>query len=1003
MIEHEHLTGSFDRGYTGRMSESGVGVLERPRIIPDVPLSEALHQAEVNAQHDPEAGERRPKPWESTFTDHKRSGDWLEEREKKIFRDAEVKTLKIPEHVLRKEKSWAELGWKDDKKREVRERIEQVLQFNELFGLNLNNSEDRKRMDAMVNTTMEVMLASGKKPDEILSELNKRTLDNYRDVVRKDLDRRRTGREEEEPLTKREESTAQMYALTHILGSDNTQDYLTRFVYTDAFRDQLNTKFQREKPTNLYELAWQITYADREHEKAFGVNGEYPVLEMRVDKDKDGNVNGRYVVNQANFIRWMRERVIHWQEQEPDEYVDYFSKVQLKKEYSPVTLGEIINDHPLYFTDETGQYFGDLAKQTLLEPWILLEIRKYHIVYKSVMSSDKKLVEELGNLFAKNKFTKSAAGKNMLHYLSTMALDFGDKHGENTLGGAWNTMFLAYYNFADFENLQGMLGKDASFFTRAGMEKAMEYVLKGRLDETNNFSETMGTLMGSENLANFEKAFTKEDGTKSNTVENSDAFTKFINFLGVMAPNANWKKVIERALINTVAEQYDFHSKEGNTQGIDKHSLALAAFIADAMTLFTGAGAKNDPNAGGFNALSKIALNFQNYRRKMATEARGNAMGNPFTVAQFKMLGLDWMRATRVSEATKVDGIDKDGKQLTRNKTVLEVMEEMRAADRFRIQQHKKLTEKLEEIKAQQGADSEAARAKQREIDELPAKVNAAYSRFAGQLEFKENAMVNYVANHIDRVRQVNEQIMSAKQIDFEKLGKYNPITQKMEFDVPAFQEQFQEKWNKQLRYMIETYGDLNLAMPVRSTVFKRRKDDKDEWVYQTMPLGEAMFGYEMLNIPEFRKCYKDENGKDIPGKYLIEKGRYVIDYTKVDQQKTLLWKQFSLMKIGADLWSHIQAHSRDPKYSIAYFRKVLEAIENIPSEVVGDEFSMRDTFVNNKFFSKDQIKWFKKLSKTTNFRLLLRGLKNDQKSKVDAGGVGDSFSIFINTVFRGY
>jgi hypothetical protein len=1017
MSEHENLTGSFGRDYTGRMSESGVGLLERttPRPIPDQPLSEALRQARSLSPEEREASEG-PKPWESSFMNHSKADQWLEEREKKILRETAEEPLRIPKHVLRKETSWERFGWKEDRKNErgevteegdrtkVRKRLEERLELDKVLGLNKHDHHEAERLEAAYNNLLDILLTSGKTPEQILKAFETDDgINIYRD--RKDLKKEFRVEGSNRIASSKHEADAQAEYITLLTGNERTIDWLQKFVYTEANRDQLYQEYRMKTPENLYELAWQISFSDKEHEENFGVNGKYPILEMRVDTGADGKVEGgRYVVNQANFIRWMRERIMHWQDQEPDEYVDYFSKVQLEKEYRPLSLGEIIHNHNKYFTDETGAPFEALAKQALLEPWMLLEIRKYHIIYKSSMSSDKKLIEQMGEMFSKNKLTKQSLSKNMVYYLSTLSLDFGDKDTDRTLGGAWNTMFLAYYNFADFNNLKNVLGSDSSFFTRKGMEKAMEKIMQKRLGNTNTLSESMGTLLGKDGLKSFEDAFTVKDKDgkvveKVDHVVDKKAFTKLVNYLGVMAPNANLKKVIDTALENAVAEQYDFHSKEGRTDSIDTFSLSLAGLIADAHTLFTGAGAKNDPDAAGFNALSKMAINFQNYRRKMATEARGNAMGNPFTVGQFKMIGVDWVRATRVAEAEKKDG--PYGK--SRTKTVLEVMEELRAVDVTHGEKRKKLQSELKEIKASAGPDSQAVLEKQREIDALDSIISTAYNRVAGQFEFKENAMVNYVANHIDRTRQVAEQIMGAKQIDFEKLAKYDPITKTMSFDRGAFQEQIQEKWNKQLRYMIGTYGELNFAMPVRASVFKGRDGDKDKWEYETIPLGEAMFGYEMLNIPQFRMCERDKDGKEIEGKWMIRDGRYVIDYNKVDADKTLVWKQFSLMKIGADLWSHIDAHSKDPKYSIGYFRKVLEAIEQIPAEILGDEYNMKDTTVGKYLFDKDQMRWLKNLTKTTNFRMLLRGLRNDQKAKVDGGGWSDSAAIFINAIFRGY
>jgi hypothetical protein len=309
----------------------------------------------------------------------------------------------------------------------------------------------------------------------------------------------------------------------------------------------------------------------------------------------------------------------------------------------------------------------------------------------------------------------------------------------------------------------------------------------------------------------------------------------------------------------------------------------------------------------------------------------------------------------------------------------------------------KRLEKEIEESKN----DVEKYNAKRKELEDLYKSAN----RVAGQLEFHERAMTNYVANHVARAQKVYDGLMGAKEIKFDKFSKYDPLTRHMSFNREEFQKEIQEDFLKPLRYLFETFGEVNYSMLVRDQVFMGRdKNGKDKYEFREMPLGEALFGHQILDIPEYRKCEKDENGKDKPGKWIIgADGRYEIDYTKLQEKPTQAYKQWALMKLGGDLWTHIDKHSKDPNYNVHYFTTVLDAINSIPADFLGDEFNLTAGAVTKNFFSKEDIKWLKNLSKTTEFRMFLRGLWQDLTKHKSDGGLSDSVTMFLNAVFRGY
>ncbi len=108
------------------------------------------------------------------------------------------------------------------------------------------------------------------------------------------------------------------------------------------------------------------------------------------------------------------------------------------------------------------------------------------------------------------------------------------------------------------------------------------------------------------------------------------------------------------------------------------------------------------------------------------------------------------------------------------------------------------------------------------------------------------------------------------------------------------------------------------------------------------MYLGEAMIGHEVLDIPEFRRRVKDvgprewqelkKRGYRKRGKYIIRPdGKHDIDYDRVQENKPMVWKQWLLMKIAADLWSHIDRHSTDSRFTLAHYDDIVDAIKSLP------------------------------------------------------------------------
>ena len=882
---------------------------------------------------------------------------------------------KVPDIVVRQEDSWDDLGWSRRDRDEISEQLRTVLSLTE---------NERKN-------ALEILLGAGITPEEAKERITQEKFNASKTYFKTPSAKEQSEAEAQgrEPREVSDEEAELQAKYSMLKGLKIRDDYIKHFILTDDFKAEVQNEFDNVLPANLTELARDIAYYK---DADFGVNGKFPVIQMQIKKDANGKViDGRYCINEANFMRWIRSEINVWYDIEPESVTDYFSRIKVQKgQFTSVDLATMLYD-PRYFKDEAGEEYEDLKAQVLLEPWMLMTIREYDVEYKNAMGDEGKLAEMYNKNFFFSKLAKKTYDKTMMYYMATLSTDFQGKDSDTSMGEAWNKLFLAYYNISDFEGLQDILGADSSFFTQKGMLKAVKKVHEKKSKQTG--MPMLGEFLG-DKAPDFAKAFDANGNVT--TKENKQNFVKFINFFTAINPSHDVIDVVKYALRDAV--QGLVISKQANTGAfddsdvqngrvIDDHTMQVAELIAFSWLRFSGAGAKNDvPGVAAFDAQTKW-LNTEAYRRKMATQARGGAFGNPFTVSMFRAVGVDMMRALRVE-----NGYTYDEHGNKRRLTPLEVMERMREVSAGYEQARKELQGQIETAT---GADKQRLLQELNDLDELE-KID--FKQVAGQLEFSQNSLQNYAANHVARAKVIYEQIMGAHEITFDKFVTYDSLVRGVSFNRAEFQKQVQEGFLKPLRYLYETYGDLNFEMKVRAPVFKGRKDDKDIWEYKTMPLGEMIFGYEILNIPEFRK-------KNKAGKAKKKNGRYEIDYAKVQKNQTLAWKQWALMKIGADLWSHIDRHGTDPAYDMAHYFDVLEAIETIPGEVWGDDKKMKNMRVVTPFFSHSQMKWLKKMSGTTTMELFTRGIFSDIfADKHRKGGLfDDSFSLITAAIFRGY
>ncbi|HSX09202.1 MAG TPA: hypothetical protein VLF93_03550 [Candidatus Saccharimonadales bacterium] len=914
----------------------------------------------------------------------------------------------VPQITLRNldEEGWERLGWGKEKRESVKHGLREVLHIGE------HEAEN----------TLHILIGQGKTYNDVMEVLNDRSrYEQYNTAEGRDVINQHLQQELSERIPGADPRRAQKFLyVQEELGIDRA-DYIRRFILTEDYREALNQEYDEKLPTDLYDLAWNIGHAEKNE---FGLEGMFPILQMQIQVDKDGKTEGRYVVNQGNFMRWMRSQMWNWfAEFDTDELTDYFSKIELHKgPLSSVHLVTMLFDRNRYFRDETGHMWSRLYDQALLEPWMMYTLRSYYLEYEKAQSSEEKLSEVYNNVFFLSKLTRKIYGKSMMNLLMTLPVDFEGKDSDTKLGEAWSKMFLTFYNMADFEELQLILGKDSEFFKRSGWMKAMQEVNE-KIIKQSGMPPVGESFLGTRE-ADFNNAFNGKE-----EIQDTKAFTSFINLFSSPVTPSTAVEVINQAVRNAVKHQ--IVSKDANLESEevkgkmeiidgnkieDEVTLNYAWLLARTWTFFTGTAAKNNfPGVSGHNAETKWLYPMA-YRMKYV--GYGGA-GNPYTIPMFKQLSLPLLEGMLVENANDeyFAGYDEKGKPKykTRKLTPMEVMRQMHASSEHYEEERKELRKELE--KAEKTKDeNKLADIKQR-LEKLDEVSKNEYKILAGDLEFNENAMRNYAQNIIGRSKVLYEQLMGGAEIDFDKFTKYDGIFRGVSFDRAEFQKAVQGGLITPLRYLFDANGATQLNMIVRSPEY-RGKDEKGKpiWKFRDMPLGEAMLGHQILDIPEFRQKIKNldpkrwqimkQHGYKVKNGYVIRPdGKHDIDYNLVQENKTMVYKQWMLMKLGADMWTHIDRHSTDPAYGMEHYFNVLDAIASIPGNIDGSDTDMRGTRITDTFFSKEQMKWLKKISGTTASKLFMRQFFKDLlgDKKKQGSMFGDSFSVIIGAVFRGY
>jgi len=572
--------------------------------------------------------------------------------------------------------------------------------------------------------------------------------------------------------------------------------------------------------------------------------------------------------NRANFLKWVRERMLFYDAFSPDDPgVNLLGSVGFETEFRTIGLGTMINNKKQYFRDlKTGEVYDQFSEDIVNEIFLFNQSRNFDAAYRFRMWSDEDLPKFLAEMHQKSIFTNGSQLKTIL----SLSADYGS--GDTKVGDTLRAGYEVYYHMSDYDKLQEVLGPDSAFFTREGFENAYR-LWKGEAKDAEippKYNELFDTLF--------------KDGKPIKS-----KFIEFVNLFNETGKQQSTVGLVREAIRLSLSEKYGLENgleydpsteAEKKKRSTRRKNLEYAERWAYSMARWSGAGARNDTGAIGYDAQTK-AMRFQQYRVRQAKAERGGAFGNEYDLPVIKNLTLDFFNGIFVEKEV---GESKDF-------TPFEIFQELDAVDRMNV------------------SDEEKQKLKEPWFDKL---------------KFKQFTELDYSSNHLGRAWGIFHRVMGAEELDIDSIVKYEPF-RGLVFDRGKFEEQVKEKFIKPIRYAFKTYSNIDYSKMMRVQDLAASAKAKMP-VYKDVTIAEAMFGPAVL-----KDFYKKGKNEIDPEKL------------KGDDARTKLYKNVTRAMMASHIRAHRERFSGYSKMSREQVNMFYEALESITAvEIGGDEESLK-------------------------------------------------------------
>jgi hypothetical protein len=454
---------------------------------------------------------------------------------------------------------------------------------------------------------------------------------------------------------------------------------------------------RNQRVDNIQQIAQAIMVNNPEF--GFGPDGKYPLLDRVWEKNENGDdIVGKQLVHtrvverkgrnghierekvsepifrfrQDNFLRWVRDRLSYYHDQDPDQpQINFFQQVNIEVPwlYRTISVGTMNNDPGRYYKDIEHEFISRqnynsmtelekrgctiieerddgknlwIRRETVLDPlkdevtrevWLYGATRSMDITYNFSMPLDDKIGDVLMQMYQNNVLTKdSFGGKSPLYWILTSPENFNPDPSKRDarVGDITRTALLTYYNMTDYPELIRMYGRDSSLFSKKMIQEvAEELAMAEGLPRGNLYVKD-------EVWKNINSCFDADGRLK---FDDKDAMLRFVSFLSVFNPSKNARELklakglIKRALVDRYGlylkpkeegEEAELYDELGNRR-YDTASLNFAEQRASFLSHFTLLGGRND--AGSMDASTKILKNSRYLSTRFDEDNSG--VGNP--------------------------------------------------------------------------------------------------------------------------------------------------------------------------------------------------------------------------------------------------------------------------------------------------------------------------------------------------------------------------------------
>jgi len=671
---------------------------------------------------------------------------------------------------------------------------------------------------------------------------------------------------------------------------------------------------------------------------------------------------------QANFLKWVRERMLFWNGFDPDNpQLNLLGSVGIETEFRTIGIGTMITNVKQYFRDEkkidekTGRnvIYEDLADHIVAEAFLFNTSRNYDAEYRYVMWKDQDISELIDKQYQRSIFTNSDNLKRIL----SLSEEYG-KEGDTKVGDSIRKAFEIYYNISDFEELEKILeGGGEGFLRRETFEDALRVVLK----KPGNFPA--GDLPEA-----YKELFGKLFDKSGNAVKKE--FISYINLFNIPGKDSTAVNLVREAVRLTVSRMYGLESGLDDSieeRGLKRKNLEYAETWAYSMLRWSGAAARNDTTAIGYDAFTKVQR-FQQYRIRQSKATRGGKFGNEYDLPPIKRMTLDFFSGVFVEKPV--------GEK--QNYTPLEIFKELDAVDKqiLQLRGNRKEEELPDEVKLK--------------IKELRKFKD---DEWFSKLRFRQFAQLDYAANHAARGYKAFHSMLGAEELRIDEISKYEPFRGYV-IDRAKFEEDLKENFMKPIRYAFQTYTDIDYSKKIRVQVNAGK--DEERPIYEEMTYAEAMFGPEVL-----QDYYKRDRRGRIEKREVKRADGKTVKKPVIDEEKLasikgrrLLYKRVIRAILAGRIKSHRDRFSGYAKMDyeqIQQFYKALRSIREIDL-AEGDEKTKIDA--TRYFFTKKDIEWMRKYSGTETWKMAIMDISPGATWGATKG-FGKAFKDWFQEIFQ--